>query len=134
MTNIYRGCYEPEDDNVQHCIDKRFSNCAICDGNGCNNQPLFQTADQSISCKQCPYGVCGVSSTREDFHICDRFLMTVVPSCYQIMDYKMNQFTFGCTNDQGLTEEQFEFCSEDVYKLSCRLCYSHNCNNFAHGE
>lgn len=131
LTSIYRGCYELEDPFIQHCADTRLSRCAVCEGNGCNNQPLFQPPS-NLTCKHCPYGVCGAvrSETRADFHTCGRFLMTIVPSCYQIIDYAMVAFTFGCSND--LSANDFQFCSLDTLHLSCRFCYTANCNDAAH--
>lgn len=88
LTNIYRGCYESADDNIEHCRDRRLTNCAICFGNGCNNQPLFQPLTKTITCKHCPYGMCPLHGLpRDDFHMCEPFLMTVTPSCYQLIDY-----------------------------------------------
>lgn len=131
LKNIYRGCYEQEDPFIQNCIDNVFENCAVCEGNGCNNQPLFQPATSNITCKVCPYGVCTETDVaRDDYQLCDRFLMTVVPSCYQLLDYEMIAFTFGCTN--AISDEDYEFCAKDKSKLSCRFCYRDNCNNFVH--
>lgn len=131
LTNIYRGCYESADDNIEHCRDRRLSNCAVCSGNGCNNQPLFQPMTQKITCKHCPYGVCPLHGMpRDDFRMCEPFLMTITPSCYQVIDYALGAFAFGCTND--LSPEDFHFCSQDRLKLSCRFCYTDNCNNAHH--
>lgn len=132
LTNIYRGCYEQGDPFLQHCIDTRLSRCAVCEGFGCNNQPLFQPA-AALSCRHCAYGLCNDENStrfRNDFHTCNRFLMTVVPSCYSILDYAMVSFTFGCTND--LSAHDYHLCSLDRLQLTCRLCYTMNCNNFAH--
>lgn len=126
-TNIYRGCYEPEDDFVQHCKDRILEDCVVCDGNGCNNQSLF--SDQYISCKNCPRGECTEwSLPRQDYRLCPKFLMTQAPSCYHIVSYEMNLYTFGCTNEMSV--EDYWYCKLDVFKFMCRICYTHNCNDF----
>lgn len=49
---IFRGCYEPEGTHLAECRRHRFTLCRICNGQACNNKPIYQ--DTRFSCRKCP--------------------------------------------------------------------------------
>lgn len=127
MSNIYRGCFEEVDDNIGHCRTHQLTKCTVCDGNGCNNAPLF--SNQTISCRICAVGQCSsLLEQRIDLHTCPRFLMGITPSCYVILYYKTFEYSFGCGN--RMTEFEAEFCRVETFGLSCYTCTTTNCNTF----
>lgn len=125
VINSFRGCFKPGGYLVAECKANRFSSCAVCKGNLCNNKQPVHMATQ-LSCLRCKRGVCGPKQKPKGFRKCPLFRYPELARCYSIVDRFTDQYTFGCANE--MTVEQSRLCERDWFQSVCQYCDTPNCN------
>lgn len=127
LDNIYRGCYEPNGTYVEFCNKHRRNYCQICQGQACNNHPIF--TDTPFSCRQCLQGRCHYTDEpdRSTFKTCTPFFYGHVPRCFVYYYYGRLHYFFGCANALPLAIRSS--CEADTFNTVCRYCDYPNCND-----